>query len=122
MNHKGNALNEQIFPGNGTCFDQLKTAVGDNMAIAFTGAGASTPVYPTWISLLQELITQAENEGLVEKDNSQELKELIYSDPLELASDLEDIFTRHRFRARLAQSSNRGSRRPNAIISLFVSL
>ena len=95
-------LNEEIFPGNETCFDQLKTAVGDGSAIAFTGAGTSTPLYPTWITLLEELINQAENEGLVEKDDLQELKDLVYTDPLELASHLEDIFTRQRFRGRLA--------------------
>jgi SIR2-like domain len=102
VNDKGNVLNEQIFPGNVTCFERLKTSVGDGSTIAFTGAGTSTPLYPTWISLLQELIDQAENEGLVTKNDLQELRGLVDADPLELASHLEDTFTRQRFRDRLA--------------------
>jgi hypothetical protein len=99
---KDKVLNEQIFPGNTTCFQHLKTTVSDGSAIAFTGAGTSTPLYPTWTILLQDLINRAENEGLVEKDELQELKGLVHDDPLELASHLEDKFTRQPFRARLA--------------------
>jgi hypothetical protein len=102
VDNKSNALNEIIFPGNVACYEELKTTLGDGLGVAFTGAGTSTPLYPTWTGLLKELVDQADKEGLVEKDNLQELSGLVYTDPLELASHLEEIFTKHRFREQLA--------------------
>jgi hypothetical protein len=102
MDQQGRVLNEGRFQGNTACYQQLKTAIRDGSAIAFTGSGTSAPLYPTWTKSLHDFIIEANAEGLIEDIYLQELYDQIHSDPLELAAHLEEIFTRYRFRDRLA--------------------
>ena len=93
------ALNETIFPGNTETFSRLKAVLGEEKMLAFVGAGASAPLFPTWSGLLNELIEQARARSLIHSDaETAELKGEISKDPLELARSLEDIYTKPIFR------------------------
>ena len=71
--------------------------------MAFTGAGTSTPLYPTWTRLLKDLMAEAGQEGLANGVTLDELNEMLSDDPLEVATHLQDLFTARRFRGRLAE-------------------
>lgn len=98
-------LREEIYPGNTKTFADLKSFLEAGHVIAFTGAGVSAPTYPMWTTLLSKLVNDAIEEGLInDQGEIDEYQKLIHTDPLELASNLEEIFTRKVFRARLAKS------------------
>jgi hypothetical protein len=94
---------ESMFAGNTAAFSELASYVSQGHVIGFTGAGVSAPVFPTWTELLSRLLNEATDKGLIASNAElSEYKKLIRSDPLELASSLEEIFTKEVFRARLA--------------------
>jgi hypothetical protein len=94
-------LNEYLFPGNAAAFNDLADFVRSGQIIAFTGAGVSVPTFPTWSTLLSNLLTEAASRGLVK--NVKEIESELSNDPLELASTLEEAFTRNVFRSRLGK-------------------
>jgi hypothetical protein len=103
VDHNTDILNEAIFPGNAACYDQAHAAISTGTVMAFTGAGTSTPLYPTWTRLLKDLMAEAGQEGLANGVTLHELNEMLSDDPLEVATHLEDLFTARRFRGRLAE-------------------
>jgi hypothetical protein len=96
-------LNEILFPGNVASYEQGYATISTGTMMAFTGAGTSVPLYPTWTRLLKELIRDAGQEHLANNETLCELTEMLADDPLEVATHLEDLFTPHRFRGRLAE-------------------
>lgn len=97
-------LNEALFPGNTAAYEELIKFMSVGDVIGFTGAGASTPKYPTWGRLLSNLIEEAKSSGKIQ--NVAEYEAEISKDPLELASTLEEIFTKRIFRAKLGNIFN----------------
>jgi len=98
-------LREDKFPGNEAAFDDLKSYVGLGQITAFTGAGVGVPLFPSWRALLNDLLAEAQKSGLLtDSVEIGEYTKLIDSDPLELASALEDLLTKEHFRARLAKT------------------
>jgi hypothetical protein len=108
-------LNDSIFLGNTSAFNELKDFVAQGNITAFTGAGVSVPNYPTWNGLLSTLIDDAVKQGLLSQGEIQEYCDQIAVDPLELARALEDLFSRKVFRAAckdLCESHWNGHRMP----------
>ena len=50
-------------PENARVYERLKKLLKDREAVAFIGAGASAPLYPTWGALIEGLIKKAEDYG-----------------------------------------------------------
>ena len=69
--------------------------------LAFTGAGISVPLAPAWSPFLRKLISDGAAEGFIPKDELEYLEGQIDDDPLELASTLEELYTKERFRSNL---------------------
>jgi hypothetical protein len=46
-------FHEDIFPGNISAFKSLKEYCVVGQLTVFSGAGVSTPIFPTWTGLLQ---------------------------------------------------------------------
>ena len=100
----GDILNEGLFPGNSAGYAELKELVRNGRVLGFVGAGASAPLFPMWSALLRDLIGAATREGRINNPTeAAELEEQIDESPLDVASALEEYFTRHVFRARLAK-------------------
>ena len=96
-------LQETKYPGNATAFHELSSFMQSGSVTAFTGAGVSAPLFPTWGALLSDLISEATDRGfLTQPGEIRDCRKLIEDDPLELASTLEDVFTKKNFRTRLA--------------------
>ncbi|NIX78108.1 SIR2 family protein [Microvirga terricola] len=97
------ALNETLFPGNRAAFSGLKAKCASGNIICLVGAGASAPLYPTWTAALSELLTKAQVEGrMSDPTEAAELRAQVPTQPLDVASMLEDYFGKPVFRARLA--------------------
>jgi hypothetical protein len=88
VDHNTDVVNDTLFPGNAACYDQAYSTISTGTVMAFTGAGTSSPLYPTWIHLLKELITGAGREGLANDETLHELNEMLADDALELATHL----------------------------------
>lgn len=98
-------LNEELFPGNAAALSELKATLEHGAMIGFTGAGVSAPLFPTWVGLLSQLLVEARDGGLlVDPKELSEYQSLIDRDPLELAGFLEETFTKHSFRTKLAST------------------
>jgi hypothetical protein len=94
-------LRESDFPGNTTAYQELVSYAEAEQIIGFTGAGVSAPTFPTWARLLNNLVVEAKAAGVI--DDTTEYEGELANDPLELASALEDAFTKRIFRAKLAK-------------------
>jgi hypothetical protein len=99
-----NFLREDLFPGNASAFADLKEYMGNGHVVGFTGAGVSVPLFPTWTDLLSTMLTDATQNGMISGAEINEYKKLIETDPLDVASALEDLISKKVFRARLAKS------------------
>src|SRR5665213_1582633 len=95
-------LREAIFPGNTTAFSDLVSFMEKEKVIAFTGAGVSVPICPSWFGLLTELLDEARQRGFINDPQFSEYQTFKESEPLELATLLEEAFTKKAFRSRLA--------------------
>jgi len=94
---------EAFFPGNTSALADLVHVLATESPIAIAGAGVSVPLAPAWGQLLHQLVLAGVDEGFIEKSDQAALFQQITSDPLELATTLEEQYTTARFRARLAQ-------------------
>jgi hypothetical protein len=94
-------LREGDFPGNTAAYQELVAYAEAEQIIGFTGAGVSVPTFPTWARLLNNLVVEAKATGVI--DDITEYEGELANDPLELASALEDAFTKRIFRAKLAK-------------------
>jgi hypothetical protein len=98
------ALNDQIFPGNSEAFYKLASTLQKGEMLAFVGAGASAPLFPTWGSLLHKLLDEAQKNGFFTSDlDADFLRAQISGDPLEAANFLENVLSKQIFRSKLAE-------------------
>ena len=49
---------EEMFPGNAATFADLKKYMSEGRITAFTGAGVSVPIFPTWTGLLSQYLEE----------------------------------------------------------------
>ena len=104
MTEIDSVLRDKNFPGNEASFQELVSFVKSGSVTLLTGAGVSVPLFPTWASLLRELIGDAATTGIVTDELTiNEYKKQIEIDPLELASTLEESFSPKVFRAKFAK-------------------
>lgn len=97
-------LDEERFPGNVAAYTELRQVLNHDSIVAFTGAGTSAPLFPTWTGALSTLIHEAYAQKFIRDDAElAEYKRQIETDPLELALLLEEAFTKQVFRSRLAK-------------------
>lgn len=101
---------DEMFPGNASAFDELKSVLDAKKVTAFVGAGASADLAPTWVAYLSQLVEQGRASGVIDNQDADGLISQAESDPLETASLLEDIFSRSAFRARIGASFQVGDR------------
>ena len=94
-------LDESGFPGNTTAFEELQMVLGKSQTLGFIGAGASAPMIPMWSKLLRDLLDEILKEKLLPPEEVAVLRQQVESDPLEVASFIEEAFTPIRFRAEL---------------------
>jgi hypothetical protein len=107
---------EEKFPGNEAAFAELVTFVKEGSVVGLTGAGVSSPLFPTWITLLNGLLDDAVSKGLVADEAIiGEYRGQIEVDPLEFANSLEELYTRKIFRAKFANifSNSKGQCTPS---------
>jgi hypothetical protein len=99
------ALRQEVFFGNESAFEGLTNYAKQGKLTAFTGSGVSAPLYPTWAGLLAQTLDDAIKDGFVtSEDEIREYREMLKSDPLELADFLEQVRSEHIFRTRLANT------------------
>lgn len=97
-------LNEELFPGNIAAYEELRKVLDAGSAVALVGAGASAPLYPTWVPLLQKLLQQARTKGLISSARDyEEIEAQISKDPLEAAGFIEDLYGKQVFRSAFAE-------------------
>lgn len=94
-------VDEGQFPGNGTALEALIDSICTKSMLAFAGAGVSVPLAPAWTTLLHGLVRTGIDEGFLNPGDRSYLDAQVNDDPLELASTLEEQFTRERFRSKL---------------------
>ena len=96
-------LKDEVFAGNAAAFEGLTRYIKEGRVTAFTGAGVSVPLYPTWTTLLSQTLDSAIADGLVtNSDEIREYREMLENDPLELADFMEQVRSDNIFRAKLA--------------------
>ncbi|MCJ9673495.1 MULTISPECIES: SIR2 family protein [unclassified Neorhizobium] len=97
------AIEEHLFPGNQAAFSALCASIAGDEICAFVGAGVSIPLAPSWSGLLNGLISDALNQGIISVEDGAELKAQVYTDPLEVASALEEANSSLIFRSSLSK-------------------
>jgi hypothetical protein len=60
-------VREVLAAANQAGLDELSRRFDDGTAVAFLGAGVSTPIYPLWPELMEQMIMLAMNEGLTDE-------------------------------------------------------
>jgi len=75
-------LDDTFFAGNEAAFSDLQEALSRETFLAFTGAGTSAPMLPTWTAALEQLLTFARDRGTVLAGEAAEISAQIRSDPL----------------------------------------
>jgi hypothetical protein len=65
-----NVLREELFPGNSAAFDAVNDYIAQGNITAFTGAGVSTPLFPTWTGLLLQWLRDEGNARLGSRSHS----------------------------------------------------
>lgn len=103
MTVTSDVANEDLFPGNLNAIERLRSHSASNRLVGLVGSGVSIPLAPSWGGLLGGLIDTGLVDGFVSPEDEASLRQEIDSDPLELASTLEEALTSARFRAFLAQ-------------------
>ena len=96
-------LHEGVFPGNTSAYNAAQLRLSGKKLSALVGAGASIPLRPTWIGLLNTLLQEIESKGLLPVDHIVFLKELAGNDLLEAASQIEQSLGKENFRARFCR-------------------
>jgi hypothetical protein len=100
--HLDDVAHEDKFGGNAAAIRALIETLRDGEMVAFTGAGISVPLAPAWNPFLADLISYGLEEGFIPPLENKFLSSQIVEDPLELANTLEDLYTKPRFRSRIA--------------------
>lgn len=103
MSDLDSLVREDRFPGNGAALAELVDSLADKQVTLVTGAGVSVPLAPTWQPLLQNLVKTASSEGFIAAEDLDLLTSQVASDPLELATTLEESLTTVKFRAKLVK-------------------
>jgi hypothetical protein len=96
-------LNEEKYPGNEKAFSSLCKQVKIETIVALVGAGASIPLMPAWTGVLNNLVNLAAEKGIITPEAKHHYLAQIAKDPLQVADDLEEAFSRKPFRAKLAE-------------------
>ncbi|MCW1985157.1 UNVERIFIED_ORG: hypothetical protein M2348_000889 [Sphingomonas sp. R1F5B] len=93
--------NEAMFAGNAEALRSLVNVLKVGGVVALTGAGTSVPLAPAWSPFLRDLIKNGVKEGFVSQSEQAFMLGQLDEDPLELASALEESYTKGKFRAHL---------------------